>query len=94
MTLKLRILSLPSSILEVAVAHADIPKQDENRVPTLYLTNEVINAMKVDVLKKAIKSKGLQPKGKKTDSVQMLQDCVLQKIPISELPVANVDELS
>lgn len=63
-------------------------------MPTSYLTNQVINAIKVDVLKKAIKSRGLQPKGKKTDSVQILQDCVLQKIPISELPVASVDELS
>ena len=50
--------------------------------------------MRVDTLKAAIECRGLKPKGRKADLVQMLRDCVAQKIPISEQPVANVEELS
>ena len=85
---------LPASMLEVGVAHADIlPQEDENGVPTWYLTNEEIKAMRVDTLKAGIECRGLKPKGRKADLVQMLWDCVAQKIPISEQPVANVEEL-
>ena len=87
---------LPASMFEVGVAHAVslLPQEDENGVPTWYLTNEEIKAMRVDTLKAAIECRGLKPKRRKTDLVQMLRDCVAQKIPISEQPVANVEELS
>ena len=64
---------LPASMLEVGVA-ADslLPQEDENGVPTWYLTNEEIKAMRVDTLKAAIESRGLKSKGKKADLVQML----------------------
>lgn len=41
-----------------------------------------------------ISRRELKSKRKKTDLVQMLRDCFLQKIPMSELPVDYVDELS
>ena len=71
-----------------------LPQEDANGAPTWYLTDEEIKAMRVDTLKAAIECRGLKPKGRKADLVQMLRDCVAQKIPISELPVANVDKLS
>ena len=84
---------LPASMLEGGGKDDSLlPQEDENGVPTWYLTNEEIKAMRVDTLKAAIESRGLKPKGKKADLVQMLRDCVAQKIPISEQPVANVEE--
>ena len=84
---------LPASMLEGGGDDSLLPQEDENGVPTWYLTNEEIKAMRVDTRKAAIESRELKPKGRKADLVQMLRDCVAQKIPISEQPVANVEEL-
>lgn len=85
---------LPISMLSgLAVLNIDIPQVDKNGKPTWYLTHKQMDALKVNELKKVIESWGLKPKGKKADLVKILQDCELQKISISELPVDNVDKL-
>ena len=72
MTLKQRMQSYPPVCLKGGGNDSLLPQEDENGVPTWYLTNEEIKAMRVDTLKAAIECRGLKPKGRKADLVQML----------------------
>lgn len=57
---------LPVSMLSgVAVLNIDIPQVDVNGVPKWYLIQEQMDAMKVDKLKMAIESRGLNQRVKR-----------------------------
>ena len=63
---------LPASMLEGGGDDSLLSQEGENGVPTWSLTYEEIKAMRVDTLKAAIEYRGLKPKERKADLLQML----------------------
>ena len=94
--------NLPSSMLESAVRESECTEhapeahnmEPDDSSPSWFLTEEQIMKLRVDELRSSIGARGLKPKGNKLALQQMLRDCMEHQLPIVDVPVANVNELS
>ena len=68
--------------------------EPDDSSPSWFLTEEQMMKLQVDELRSSICAQGLKPKGNKSALQQMLSHCMERQLPIVDVLVANVNELS